>query len=283
MTYIFAAQHVGHKVLWLIISAPVRKSLSPGHGRNLYYVEGQSLGRRDWNPILSMLLEEEERTYSAKRERSAVHRVFPLWAILLLVVAITSPWLAISALLALPSAQSVKATAASPVAAILPSPAPASAVATSPAAATSRDPSSPAWVPGKKGPWGQIDTMPLALDVPVNGDSPPSPPCSLTCRVQTVMPGLATREGYTGQTSPVCPLAAWSDADLEEIAQYWGASADGGKTFFRSSTSLHRVGRRLQCQYRLPLAGIAAECLYRLPHEMAVDKDREAGLLLVGV
>ena len=184
------------------------------------------------------------------------------------------PWLAIASLLASPTEKSPKAADA--VRGVAKSAAVATpAVATSAAAATPADTSSPAWIPGKKGPWGQIDTMPLALDAPVDGEDPvpqqlgpadlqPDSPSSASDAKQGPLVKAPRQIKPGAERAVLARLRLGPDADLDEIAQYWGL---GGrrKDLLPFLTSLHRVdgGCNVNLVYLLP--DFARERLYRRP------------------
>jgi hypothetical protein len=97
---------------------------------------------------------------SGAAERPTVHLVFPRWMTLVLVLAIVLPWAVIVFLLAsrksLP-VDSQPSTSDSPDQPV------AAATASGKALA---DPPPQVWVPGKRGPWGKIDSMLFAIDVP---------------------------------------------------------------------------------------------------------------------
>ena len=111
-----------------------------------------------------MLLEEEMPALSGKAKRAVVHLVFSRWVILFLAVAIVLPWLVIAPLLASGHAVYGHSATGSPVA------------ATSASDAPPADPPPQVWIAGKKGPWGQIDSMLFDLDVPPDCVLPPPAP-----------------------------------------------------------------------------------------------------------
>ena len=103
-------------------------------------------------------MEEKRPAISGKTERIAVHFIFSHWMVLLLAIAIVSPWLVIAFLLTSRNAVSrnLKASLADAT----------SDAATSAPVLTSADPPPEEWMAGTKGPWGRIDSMLFAIDVP---------------------------------------------------------------------------------------------------------------------
>ena len=118
----------------------------------------------DWNAILSMLLDEEMPATSDtdKVERRAVHLVFSRWVLAVVAVVVILPWLVIASLLA--SRNAASGNSKSSRAFDTASQADASNQAAS--STTVADPQPQEWVAGKKGPWGQIDSMVFAIDLP---------------------------------------------------------------------------------------------------------------------
>ena len=118
---------------------------------------------------------------SGRAKLAAIHLVFSRWVMVVLAVAIVLPWLVIASLLAfrlpmsnrriegpenLKPARLVKAPAVD-----------ASAPATFAADPTPVDPPPQVWTAGRKGPWGQIESMLFTLDLPADcGLAPPAPP-----------------------------------------------------------------------------------------------------------
>ena len=100
-----------------------------------------------------MLTEESAPAVARKAERAVVHLVFSRWMILLLAIAVVLPWLIVVFL-------SARGHAPSGTAQSWP------AATTSAAGWTLADPRPGEWVEGKKGPWGQIESMLVTLDVP---------------------------------------------------------------------------------------------------------------------
>jgi hypothetical protein len=97
---------------------------------------------------------------AGKAKPPAVHLVLNRWMILLLVLAIILPWLVLGALLASQNAASRNSR-------LLPAHDRAGqSDVPSPTAWTPADPRPQEWVVGKKGPWGQIQSMIFAIDVP---------------------------------------------------------------------------------------------------------------------
>ncbi len=90
---------------------------------------------------------------SGKTERPVVHLVLSRRTILLLAIAVILPWLAIALVLASRNVASGNLK-------------PPSAAATSSAVWTPANPPPQEWVTGKKGPWGQIESMIFAIDLP---------------------------------------------------------------------------------------------------------------------
>ena len=111
-----------------------------------------------------MLLEKEMSLVSDEAERSAVHLVVSRWIVLLFAVIIGVPWLVIAGLfasriMALANSKSPGKEIASQVDASAQSP-------VSSASNSANDPLPNHWTPGKAGPWGQIESMLIAIDVP---------------------------------------------------------------------------------------------------------------------
>lgn len=104
-----------------------------------------------------------------KATRPAVHLIFPRWMICILAIAVIVPWLAIAWLLA--SGRSISKKLRS---------VPMDAAPVAAPTATDTTPSHlppEAWIAGKAGPWGQIETMLFTLDVPPDcALGPPAPP-----------------------------------------------------------------------------------------------------------
>ena len=95
---------------------------------------------------------------SDKAERATVHLIFSRWMILLLAVAIAAPWVVIAFLLASQTAIIEKSRSSSVDTASQPDASTQTAIPT--------NPPPDEWSPGKKGPWGQIESMLFAIDVP---------------------------------------------------------------------------------------------------------------------
>ena len=93
---------------------------------------------------------------SGKAEQAAIHLIFSRWMILLLAIAIVAPWLVIASLLASQNAASGNSKAAKAV----------ETAGQAEASALAVGPPPQEWTMGKKGPWGQIDSMLFAIDVP---------------------------------------------------------------------------------------------------------------------
>ena len=133
-------------------------------------------GTKDWNNILSLLMEKQLPPVSAKAERSAFNFVFSRWMVVAAALAVVLPWLAIIALLtsgrwvprgsapAIGKAQEDAATrsASDESKAIQPD---VVASAQTESAATPADPVPQEWTGGKKGPGGQVESMLFAIDV----------------------------------------------------------------------------------------------------------------------
>lgn len=118
-----------------------------------------------------MLLDEEVLSVSDKPEAAAVHLVFSRWMIFLVAIAIVSPWLVIASLLASRNVVFGSSKSSPTIDRSRPAEASTQASAT-PGAATSNSGTASAdvqpqvWTPGKEGPWGRIDSMLFAIDVP---------------------------------------------------------------------------------------------------------------------
>jgi hypothetical protein len=119
---------------------------------------------------VSTLIEEQIPITSNSMERSAVHWIFPRWVVAFLAIAIVLPWLAVSFLLASQNATSGNSKS---------SPVVETAGSNNNAASDTAVFDSPrqSWVRGEKGPWGSIESIPFALDVPEGCVlAPPAPP-----------------------------------------------------------------------------------------------------------
>ena len=104
---------------------------------------------------------------SGRAKQAAVHLVFSRWTILLLAVAIVAPWLVIASLLA--SGHAARGNSRS-------SPAAEATLAATSVADPPADPPPEVWIAGKKGPWGQIESMLFDIDVPADCVLGPPPP-----------------------------------------------------------------------------------------------------------
>src|SRR5208282_658559 len=119
-----------------------------------------------------MLLQEEMPAVSGTAKSSAVYLVFSRWVLFLLAMTIVLPWLVIAFLLVSRNASSGKTKSSTAVDLA------GRADAASPQADRGRNgesanstvatisPPPQVWTPGKKGPWGQIDSMLFDIDVP---------------------------------------------------------------------------------------------------------------------
>ena len=128
----------------------------------------------------SSLLEEEAVAVSGGAARPVVYVVFSRRLIVLLLVALVLPWLVIGILLV--SWHKITAGPSSSPAAVTANQSHVSARAAEQARAAADSGSTPAeplpqvWVEGKSGPWGQIASMDIAIDVPGECALPPSAP-----------------------------------------------------------------------------------------------------------
>ena len=155
--------------------------------------------------------------------RPAVRLVFSRPLILLLVAAIVLPWLAIGFLLASRNAKSENASSAQQLSAGPASPgdAPtqkaAKRVAASASVTPPAEPPPQVWMAGKKGPWGQIESMLLAIDVPDEFVLvPPAPPVRWSFPGYTKEKVLATLRSVGVSENEVHSLdssSTWSSAD----------------------------------------------------------------------
>jgi hypothetical protein len=124
-------------------------------------------GGVDWNRILSMLAEEERPAVSGKADRRALHLVFPRWMTILLAIALVVPWLVMGALLVSRKALSGKSQAGAAADAAGHADVPVDLTGASSAASVKPADAPPQeWTSGKKGPWGQVDSMLFAIDLP---------------------------------------------------------------------------------------------------------------------
>ncbi len=114
--------------------------------------------------------------------RPAVRLIFPPWAVAIIAAVIVLPWLAIGFLLApgskvLRNSKYSEARGSGDQAAASPG-----AAATIPGTVSVSDaaPTEPpqVWVAGKKGPWGQIESMLFAIDVPDESVAVVTPPAN---------------------------------------------------------------------------------------------------------
>lgn len=106
---------------------------------------------------------------SGKAELRVVHVIFSRRLILLFAIAIVVPWMVVAFLLALPNAGLRKSKLS-----------PAAVASIAPTFLSDAMPVAPppqVWVAGRKGPWGQIESMLFDIDVPADCVlGPPAPP-----------------------------------------------------------------------------------------------------------
>ena len=122
---------------------------------------GASLAAWNWNRVLLALPEKDVPAVLGTAPRPAIHLVFSRWVILLLATAIVLPWIVVVFVLAARNTASKRAAA------------PAVDTDDSALVATSTDPPPQKWTAGKAGPWGRIESMLFAIDVPDEFIPPP--------------------------------------------------------------------------------------------------------------
>jgi hypothetical protein len=112
--------------------------------------------------VLTLLYPQENAIRASREnvEAAAVQVVISRWMVVILSVVILAPWLAVAGLMASWS-MARKGNSASP--GDLANPARHEPGSGAPQAGAPLD---PAWVPGTKGPWGNIETMRFSIDIP---------------------------------------------------------------------------------------------------------------------
>ncbi len=113
--------------------------------------------------ILTTLLEEPVPAAFGKTKQPAVHLIFSRWMILLLAVAIVLPWLVIAFLLVARNTPVADSKSSRAVEAATQAGAATQSATSDP---KTGEPPPQEWTPGKKGPWGRIDSMLFAIDLP---------------------------------------------------------------------------------------------------------------------
>ena len=118
---------------------------------------------------MSTFFQEERPAISGGAERAPIRLTFSRWMVVLLAMAVVSPWLVIASVLASGHALSENSKAS-----LLATTSPSANVAggnlsledDALSESTPAELPQKTWIAGKKGPWGQIDTMLFAIDVP---------------------------------------------------------------------------------------------------------------------